>query len=96
FRAKYPLAVLEHLLAVYGQNGAVFYDIGCAFNTTARNGALGPTIHALNLRLMVGAFHGHAHNHKCQLDWHLLYVCGTGHTKGEGCEHIFLASNTLA
>ncbi|KAI6025149.1 hypothetical protein BKA83DRAFT_4463356 [Pisolithus microcarpus] len=27
--AKYPLAVLEHLLAVYGWNGAVFYDIGC-------------------------------------------------------------------
>ncbi|KIK28751.1 hypothetical protein PISMIDRAFT_90228 [Pisolithus microcarpus 441] len=96
FRAKYPLAVLEHLLAVYGWNGAVFYDIGCAFNMIARNSALGPMIHALNLCLMVGAFHSHAHNCKCQLDWHLLYVHGTSHTEGEGCEHIFLASNMLA
>ncbi|KAI6004702.1 hypothetical protein EDD15DRAFT_2384720 [Pisolithus albus] len=94
--AKYPLAVLERLLAVYGENGALFYDIGCAFDTTARNSTLGPTMRTLNLRLMVGAFHGHAHNRKCQLDWHPLYVRGTGHTEGEGCEHIFSASNALA
>ncbi|KAF8141773.1 hypothetical protein EV363DRAFT_1392203 [Boletus edulis] len=45
---------------------------------------------------MVGAFHGHAHNWKCQLDWHPMYIQGTGHTEGEGCEHIFSASNDLA
>ncbi|KAG1775917.1 hypothetical protein EV702DRAFT_972210 [Suillus placidus] len=45
---------------------------------------------------MVGAFHGHAHNRKCQLDWHPMYIPGTGHSKGEGCEHIFSASNALA
>ncbi|KAI5990638.1 hypothetical protein EDD15DRAFT_2170207 [Pisolithus albus] len=45
---------------------------------------------------MVGAFHGHAHNRMCQLDWHPQYIKGTGHTEGEGCEHIFAASNELA
>jgi Kyakuja-Dileera-Zisupton transposase len=50
----------------------------------------------LDFRLMVGAFHGHAHNRKCQLDWHPMYIPGTGHTEGEGCEHIFSSSNELA
>ncbi|KAH7903532.1 hypothetical protein BJ138DRAFT_1020474 [Hygrophoropsis aurantiaca] len=45
---------------------------------------------------MVGAFHGHAHNRKCQLLWHPTYIKGTGHTEGEGCEHIFSSSNDLA
>ncbi|EGO00597.1 hypothetical protein SERLA73DRAFT_23851, partial [Serpula lacrymans var. lacrymans S7.3] len=45
---------------------------------------------------MVGAFHGHAHNRKCQLDWHPLYIEGTGHSEGEGCEHIFSSFNNLA
>ncbi|KAI6020939.1 hypothetical protein BKA83DRAFT_4055633 [Pisolithus microcarpus] len=45
---------------------------------------------------MVGAFHGHAHNRMCQLDWHPQYIQGTGHTKGEGCEHVFATSNELA
>ncbi|KAI6029226.1 hypothetical protein BKA83DRAFT_4032946, partial [Pisolithus microcarpus] len=58
--AKYPLAVLKCLLAVYGENSTLFYDIGCAFNTSVRNSTLGPTMHTLNLCLMVGAFHGHA------------------------------------
>ncbi|KIJ59498.1 hypothetical protein HYDPIDRAFT_177795 [Hydnomerulius pinastri MD-312] len=39
---------------------------------------------------MVGAFHGHAHNRKCQIDWHPI------NTEGEGCEHVFLSSNALA
>ncbi|KAI6115508.1 hypothetical protein EDD16DRAFT_1693366 [Pisolithus croceorrhizus] len=32
----------------------------------------------------------------CQLDWHPQYIQGTGHTKGEGCEHVFATSNELA
>ncbi|KAF8545568.1 hypothetical protein OG21DRAFT_1479759 [Imleria badia] len=45
---------------------------------------------------MVGTFHGHAHNCQCQLKWHPMYIPGTGHTEGEGCEHVFSASNALA
>ncbi|KAG2049002.1 hypothetical protein BDR06DRAFT_984575 [Suillus hirtellus] len=46
--------------------------------------------------MTVGAFHGHAHNCKCQLVWHSMYILGTGHSEGEGCEHIFSALNKLA
>ncbi|KAG6377662.1 hypothetical protein JVT61DRAFT_14427 [Boletus reticuloceps] len=94
--AKYLLVTINHLLDVYGKNGGCAYDIGCATDVTLANSLLGPKAHALNLRLMVGAFHGHAHNWKCQLDWHPMYIQGTGHTEGEGCEHVFSASNDLA
>ncbi|KAG9313581.1 hypothetical protein JVU11DRAFT_5911 [Chiua virens] len=60
--AKYPLAVVDCLLTVYGSDGGLAYDIGCAFATTLTNSVLGPHAHALNLTLMVGTFHGHAHN----------------------------------
>jgi hypothetical protein len=80
----------------YGQDTGCAYDIGCAFETTLRNSTLGPRALALNFRLMVGAFHGHAHNWLCQLSWHPLYIQGTGHSEGEGCEHVFSSSNDLA
>lgn len=94
--SKYPLAILDHLLNVYGKNGGVAYDIGCAFSKTLDSSCLGPRARELNLRMMVGAFHGHAHNRWCQIDWHPMYIEGTGHTEGEGCEHIFSSSNELA
>ncbi|KAG1854936.1 hypothetical protein DFJ58DRAFT_716274 [Suillus subalutaceus] len=94
--AKYPLAIIDRLLDIYGKNRGVAYDIGCAFSKTLDNSSLGPRARALNFRMMVGAFHGHAHNRRCQIDWHPLYIEGTGHTEGEGCEHIFSSSNELA
>ncbi|KAI5991218.1 hypothetical protein EDD15DRAFT_2388647 [Pisolithus albus] len=93
---KYPLAIVNKLLSVYGSDGAIFYDIGCTFATTLANSSIGLKASSLNTRMLMGAFHGHAHNRKCQLDWHPLYVCGTGNTEGEGCEHVFSASNDLA
>ncbi|KAG1766385.1 hypothetical protein EV702DRAFT_979590 [Suillus placidus] len=94
--AKYPLALISRLLPVFGANGGCAYDIGCAFAKTLSNSSLGPLAANLNLRMMVGAFHGHAHNRRCQLDWHPMYIEGTGQTEGEGCEHIFSSSNELA
>ena len=85
---KYPLAVVDKLLSIYGSDGAIFYDIGCAFATTLANSSIGAKALSLNLRMLVGAFHGHVHNRKCQLDWHPLYTQGTGNTEGEGCEHV--------
>ncbi|EGN97916.1 hypothetical protein SERLA73DRAFT_109190 [Serpula lacrymans var. lacrymans S7.3] len=32
--AKYPLAIVDRLLSVYGRNGGCAYDIGCAFSST--------------------------------------------------------------
>ncbi|KAH7918190.1 hypothetical protein BV22DRAFT_1024983 [Leucogyrophana mollusca] len=94
--AKYPLAIVNKLLTVYGENGGCAYDIGCAFAKTLQNSSLGPRARLLNFLLMVGAFHGHAHNRKCQLQWHPTYIVGTSHSEGEGCEHIFSSSNELA
>jgi hypothetical protein len=87
---------MSRLLSVYGANGGCAYDIGCAFTKTLANSSVGPLAKNLNLRMMVGAFHGHAHNRRCQLDWHPMYIEGTGLTEGEGCEHIFSSSNDLA
>ncbi|KAF9234796.1 hypothetical protein BU15DRAFT_20676, partial [Melanogaster broomeanus] len=95
FRSKYPLAIMDKLLSMPSPNGSCAYDIGCTFATTLQYSSLGPKATALNLKMMVGSFHGHAHNWKCQLNWHPLYIPGTGHTEGEGCEHIFSSSNNL-
>ena len=72
------------------------YDVGCAFQSTLDRSSLGDRARTSQLRLMVGAFHGHAHNRSCQLQWHPTYIKGTGHTEGEGCEHVFSSSNDLA
>lgn len=64
--------------------------------STASNSSLAAKVQALNLRFMVGAFHGHAHNRLCQFNWHPMYIDGMGNTEGEGCEHVFSASNELA
>ncbi|KAG0696141.1 hypothetical protein DFH29DRAFT_984721 [Suillus ampliporus] len=85
--AKHPLAIIDHLLNVYGKNGGITYNIGCTFYKTLGNSSLGPHACALNLWMMVGV---------CHIDWHLVYIEGTGHTEGEGCEHIFSLLNELA
>jgi hypothetical protein len=95
-QGKYPLAITDKLLSVYGSNGGCAYDIGCTFTTTLKNSSLGLKAAALNFWLMVGTFHGHAHNRRCQLDWHPMYVLGTGNTEEEGCEHVFSLANDLA
>ncbi|KAN0087911.1 hypothetical protein V8E55_006532 [Tylopilus felleus] len=94
--AKYLLAIVNRLLSVYRPKGGCAYNIGCAFSKTASASSIAPKIQALGLRFMVGVFHGHAHNRLCQLDWHPMYIEGTGNTEGEGCEHVFLISNELA
>ena len=96
YSAKYPLAIVDRLLTLYGPDIGLAYDVGCAFETTLMNSSLAPRARDLNLRLMVGSFHGHAHNRRCQLTWHPLHISGTGHSEGEGCEHIFSSSNNQA
>jgi len=44
----------------------------------------------------VNAFHGHVHNHMCQLQYHPLYLPGTGLEDFETCEHVFSSSNATA
>jgi hypothetical protein len=93
---KYPLAITNKLIQVYGKDIGCGYDIGCAFSKTLNASCLGPTARENRFRLLVGAFHGHAHNRACQLDWHPLYIKGAGRSDFEGCERVFSLSNELA
>jgi len=95
-RSKYPLAIVDFLIDMFGSRIGCAYDIGCSFNMTLDGTSLKDKAQAHMFQLMVGAFHGHAHNRLCQLRWHLTYIQGTGHSEGEGCEHVFSSSNDLA
>jgi Kyakuja-Dileera-Zisupton transposase len=94
--AKYPLAIVNRLIDILGKKVGCAYDIGCAFATTLKHSSLAEKAKDASFRLMVGAFHGHAHNRLCQLSWHPLYIDGAGRTDGEGCEQVFSSSNDLA
>ncbi|KAJ7150768.1 hypothetical protein C8R46DRAFT_1166724 [Mycena filopes] len=94
--AKYGFAITAHLLRVLGELG-LGYDIGCKFAQMVR---MHPALSGLaadnNFRSLVGAFHGHAHNRRCQLRNLSTYVPGMGLEDLEGCESFFSQSNALA
>ncbi|KAJ6620183.1 hypothetical protein B0H10DRAFT_2360931 [Mycena sp. CBHHK59/15] len=93
---KYPLAMVKFLLDHYGADIGLGYDIMCAFFKTLRRSSLGSDVTAMRLQGVVPAFHGHAHNRACQIDWHPLYVDGVGLEDFEECERTFALSNHLA
>ncbi|KAJ7358050.1 hypothetical protein DFH08DRAFT_911665 [Mycena albidolilacea] len=94
--AKYPLAIVNALLDAFGADLGIGYDIGCGHSTTIWHSPLGPKAARLNLKMLVGAFHGHAHNRKCQLDYLATYVLGLGLEDLEGAERLFSRSNGLS
>ncbi|KAF7785028.1 hypothetical protein Agabi119p4_1193 [Agaricus bisporus var. burnettii] len=94
--AKYPLAVVDKLLAAFGAGLGVGYDIGCRFGATLARSGLGDQVREMRLKTLVGAFHGHAHNRLCQLSNLATYVEGLGLEDLEGCERFFSKSNALA
>ncbi|KAJ7718976.1 hypothetical protein B0H14DRAFT_3098641 [Mycena olivaceomarginata] len=83
---KYPLAVVQELLDVFGMKLGAGYDIGCHFDATVRYSQLGDQARANKLKCLVGLFHGHAHNRLCQLSFLATYVEGMGLEDLEGCE----------
>ncbi|KAJ8082799.1 hypothetical protein PM082_008655 [Marasmius tenuissimus] len=94
---KYPLSVIRRLLDAYGKELGIGYDIMCAFyKTLLRSAKLGSDVLGFQLRGVVPSFHGHAHNRKCQLDWHPMYVKGVGLEDFEEAERTFSGSNSLA
>ncbi|KAJ7075628.1 hypothetical protein B0H15DRAFT_925383 [Mycena belliarum] len=93
---KYGFAVVDHLLNVFGEHGAG-YDIGCEFGKRVNaHPVLGPAARRHRFRSLVGAFHGHAHNRRCQLCNLATYVTGVGLEDLEECESFFSKSNALA
>ncbi|KAJ7040517.1 hypothetical protein C8F04DRAFT_1253819 [Mycena alexandri] len=93
---KYPLAMVQWLLDHYGAAIGLGYDIMCAFFKTLMRSSLGAKVTAMQMRGVVPAFHGHAHNRACQIGWHPLYVEGVGLEDFEECERTFARSNNLA
>ncbi|KAJ7747099.1 hypothetical protein B0H14DRAFT_2406361 [Mycena olivaceomarginata] len=94
--AKYGLAITNQLLQAFGPDLGIGYDIGCGFLSTVRDSPLGPPAEAMNLKLLIGAFHGHAHNRSCQLKHLATYVLGLRLEDLETCERFFSKSNGLA
>jgi hypothetical protein len=94
--AKYPLACVEKLLDVFGEDLGGGFDIGCKFKETLAKSPLGRRARELRHTCLVGSFHGHAHNRLCQLQHLAVYVKGLGLEDLEGCECAFSKSNALA
>ncbi|ESK91157.1 hypothetical protein Moror_9522 [Moniliophthora roreri MCA 2997] len=96
-RMKYPLAVINNLIDRFGEDLGVAYDIMCAFFKTLLHSAkLRDKVIDNRLVGVVPAFHGHAHNHKCQVEWHPQYINSIGLEDFEECERMFSLSNNLA
>ncbi|THG94779.1 hypothetical protein EW026_g6755 [Hermanssonia centrifuga] len=93
---KYPLAIVNRLMDTFGKKIGLAYDVGCDLQKTLMNSSLGARARELELRLLVPAFHGHAHNRLCQLSWHPMYIDGVGKADFEGCKHAYSESNQLA
>lgn len=93
---KYPLAVVNRLYDLYGADIGLGYDIFCAFIKTLLRSSLGAKTIAMRLQGVVPAFHGHAHNRACQVQWHPMYVEGVGLEDFKECERTFYKSNELA
>ena len=94
--AKYPLATINKLIDVHGNDQAIGSDIGCSLSATLAASSIAQTARAANVQLVVNAFHGHAHNRMCQLQYHPLYLSGTGLEDFETCERVFSSSNATA
>ncbi|KAJ3761727.1 hypothetical protein EV360DRAFT_92860 [Lentinula raphanica] len=94
--AKYPLAILDRLFDVIGEDIGLGYDIGCGFGTTVASSPLGEKAKHLRFVSLVGAFHGHAHSRLCQTSHLCTYIDGVGLEHLEQCEPWFSASNELA
>jgi hypothetical protein len=84
------------LLNAFGINIGGEYDIGCKFGITLSRSPLGRRAKDLNYQVLVGSFHGHAHNRRCQLRFLATYVKGMGLEDLEGGERYFFKSNALA
>ncbi|KIK34196.1 hypothetical protein CY34DRAFT_98437 [Suillus luteus UH-Slu-Lm8-n1] len=94
--AKYPLATINKLINIFGHNQAIGSDIGCSLTKTVAASSIHDKAADHHLLLAVNAFHGHAHNCKCQLRHHPLYLRGFGLEDFETCERIFAGSNAAA
>lgn len=94
YRAKYGLAVINHLLQAHGNDIGLVQDTSCAFSkTVATSNFLGDRAQEARLQICVNTFHGYAHSHLCQLQYHPLYRIGFRFSDLEVMEQVFLMLN---
>ncbi|KAF8573706.1 hypothetical protein K439DRAFT_1624875 [Ramaria rubella] len=86
YRAKYPLATISRLMETLPKGIGLGYDIACSFWSTLMRSSLGPQARELGVRMVVPAFHEHAHNRLCQLCFHIQISKGFGIEDLETCE----------
>ncbi|EIW73883.1 hypothetical protein CONPUDRAFT_68205 [Coniophora puteana RWD-64-598 SS2] len=94
--AKYPLALVSKILELLEHRCLGAYDIGCTFSSTIESSSLGERFKERECRMIVDAFHGYAHDYKCQVNNHPLRITGAGLEDFETIERIFSACNALA
>jgi hypothetical protein len=87
---------VKALLDAFGPKIGGGYDIGCKFRITLARSPLGRRAQELRYRVLVGSFHGHAHNRLCQLFFLATYIEGLGLEDLEGGKRFFSKSNALA
>ncbi|KAJ7745015.1 hypothetical protein DFH07DRAFT_776919 [Mycena maculata] len=93
---KYGFTVTAHLLRVLGEHGNG-YNIGCEYAKRCKSHPVLSKLAAENnFKSLVGSFHGHGHNRRCQMRNLTTYVKGVGLESLEGCEAYFSKSNALA
>jgi len=92
---KYPLATISQLMEVLPPGLGLGYVIACLVSITLMNSSLSMKACNLGLHLVMPAFHGHAHNHLCQLSFHILMSSGFGLEDLETCESVFARSNAV-
>ena len=94
--SKYPLTVINKLINTYGGNLLIAYDIGCSFDKTLHKSIIANKVATANVCCAIPSFHGWAHNCFCQLNYHPLYIQGTGIEDYEICEKMFSFTNGAA
>ncbi|KAG8727744.1 hypothetical protein FRC11_012539, partial [Ceratobasidium sp. 423] len=95
--AKYALSIVHTLISELGSDILMGYDIGCTAKGTAeRSPLVGPLVRESRFDMLVGSFHGAAHNRKCQLKNHPINRLGAGLTPFENCEQFFSSINRIA
>ncbi|KAG1859235.1 hypothetical protein F4604DRAFT_1882757 [Suillus subluteus] len=75
--AKYGLAAVNQLLDSCGSFQGLGHDIGCMSHKTIAASSIGAKAEQSNI-VAINAFHGYAHDCRCQLANHPLYMNGFG------------------
>ncbi|KAE9390804.1 hypothetical protein BT96DRAFT_832922 [Gymnopus androsaceus JB14] len=106
--SRYPLALLHLFMSAEKEERectgegrskgslAIAYNITCNFSKTLPRSPLKSLAQWSNYLPVVGTMHGYGHECLCQLLFLMLYVVGCGLEDGEGDEHFYSISNTLA